>query len=39
MNDNRDFELFSEEELKKLDENLQKAEKTELPESLSPESI
>ena len=39
MNDNRDFELFSEEELKKLDENLQKAEKTELPENLSPESI
>ena len=39
MNDNRDFELFSEEELKKLDENLQKAEKTELPESLSAENI
>lgn len=39
MNDNRDFELFSEEELKKLDENLQKAEKTELPETLSAENI
>lgn len=39
MNDNRDFELFTEEELKELDKKLQKAEKTELPESLSPESI
>ena len=39
MNDNREFELFTEEELKKLDEKLQKAEKTELPESLSPENI
>lgn len=39
MNDNRDFELFTEEELKALDESLQKAEKIELPESLSPESI
>ncbi len=39
MNDNRDFELFTEEELKALDESLQKTEKTELPESLSPESI
>lgn len=39
MNDNREFELLTEEELKKLNENLQKAEKTELPESLSPENI
>ena len=39
MNDNRDFELFTEEELKDLDEKLQKAEKIELPENLSPESI
>lgn len=39
MNDNRDFELLTEEELKNLDERLQKVEKTELPESLSPESI
>ncbi len=39
MNDNRDFELFTEEEIKNLDERLQKAEKTELPECLSPENI
>ncbi len=39
MNDNRDFEIFTEEELKNLDESLQKAEKTELPESLSSENI
>jgi len=39
MNDNREFEFLTEEEIKKLDENLQKTEKTELPESLSPESI
>ena len=39
MNDNRDFELFTEEEFKDLDEKLQKAEKIELPENLSPESI
>ncbi len=39
MNDNRDFELFTEEELKNLDSNLKKAENIELPESLSTESI
>lgn len=39
MNDNKDFELFTEEELKNLDENLQKAENIELPESLCAESI
>ena len=39
MNNNRDFELFTEDELKNLDENLQKTEKIELPESLSVESI
>lgn len=39
MNDNRDFELLTEEELRALDESLQKAEKIALPESLSSESI
>ncbi len=39
MNDNREFEFLTEEEIKKLDENLKKAEKVELPESLSPENI
>ena len=39
MNNNREFELFTEEELKELDKKLQKTEKTELPESLSPENI
>ena len=33
MNDNREFELLTEEELKKLDENLKKAENVELPEN------
>ena len=32
-------ELLTEEEIKALDEKLQKSEKTELPESLSPENI
>ncbi len=36
---NRDFELFTEEEIKVLDEGLKKVEKTELPKSLSPENI
>lgn len=39
MNDNREFELFTEEELKNLDDNLKKTEKIDLPESLSPENI
>lgn len=39
MNDNREFELITEEELGELDEKLQKAENIEIPESLSPESI
>ncbi len=39
MNDNREFELITEEELKNLDDNLKKTENIELPESLSPESI
>ncbi len=39
MNDNRDFELFTEEEIKNLDAKLQKAENIEIPESLSTESI
>ncbi len=39
MKDNKDFEILTEEELKALDKNLQKAEKTELPKSLSPENI
>ncbi len=36
---NKEFEFLTDEELKVLDENLKKAEKTELPESLSPENI
>ena len=36
---NKEFEFLTDEELEKLDKSLQKAEKTELPESLSPESI
>ena len=39
MNDNKDFELFTEEELKKLDDNLKKTENIDLPESLYPENI
>lgn len=39
MNDNRDFELFTEEELKNLDENLRKAENIEISESLSMANI
>ncbi len=39
MNDNREFELLTEKELKNLDNNLKKTENIELPESLSPESI
>ena len=39
MNDGINFEFFTEEELKTLNENLQKAEKTELPAGLSPENI
>ncbi len=36
---NKEFEFLTDEELKKLDENLQKTENIELPVSLSPESI
>ncbi len=36
---NKEFELLTEEELKNLDKKLQKAEKIEIPESLSAESI
>ena len=39
MNDNREYELFTEEELNNLDERLKKAENVELPESLSSENI
>ncbi len=39
MNENKDFELLTEEEIKALDEKLQKSENTELPESLSPQNI
>ena len=39
MNDNREFELFTEEELKNLDDNLKKTEKIDLPERLCPENI
>ena len=39
MNDNKDFELLTEEELRKLDDNLKKTENIALPESLSAESI
>lgn len=39
MNDNKDFEFLTEEELKALDKNLQKTEKIELPETISPENI
>ena len=39
MHDNREFEFLTEEELKNLDESLQKTENIELPESLSTESI
>ncbi len=39
MNNNKDFEFLTEEELKNLDESLQKTENIELPESLSAESI
>ena len=36
---NKEFEFLTDEELKNLDENLQKSESIELPESLSVESI
>ncbi len=36
---NKEFEFLTDEELKALDDNLQKAENIELPESLSPESV
>lgn len=36
---NKEFELLTEEDLKNLDEKLQKAEKIEIPESLSAQSI
>lgn len=36
---NKDFEILTEEELKALDEKLQKAESIELPENLSQENI
>lgn len=39
MNNNKDFEFLTEEELKALDEKLQEAENIELPESLSAENI
>lgn len=39
MNENKDFEFLSEEELKKLDKGLKDFEKIELPEGLSPEKI
>lgn len=39
MNDNREFELLTDEELKALDDNLKKAENIDLPESISPENI
>lgn len=39
MNDNREFEFLTDEELKALDDNLKKTENIDLPESLSPENI